>query len=155
MARRGELRFVPTPTFGDWKGSGSRNLEGSNANLGVSLTDFVERMASPTEDAWRGSTDKVTYRLPPGRWPTPAARDYRSGKASEATHERNSRPLNEVVERTGGGKLNPTWVEWLMGIPLRWTELTGSAPSATEWSHWLWLQRGMFSLLACSLATTR
>jgi hypothetical protein len=23
----------------------------------------------------------------------------------------------------GGGLLNPTWVEWLMGWPLRWTDL--------------------------------
>ena len=30
-------------------------------------------------------------------WPTPSARDWRSGKASEVTHAKNSRPLNEVV----------------------------------------------------------
>lgn len=32
-------------------------------------------------------------------WPTPSARDWRSGKASEETHAKNSRPLNEVVTR--------------------------------------------------------
>jgi hypothetical protein len=48
---------------------------------------------------------------------TPTARDWRSGKASEATHAKNSRPLSEQV----GGALNPTWVEWLMGFPLEWT----------------------------------
>jgi hypothetical protein len=51
-------------------------------------------------------------------WPTPTARDWKSGKASDATHDRNSRPLSEVV----GGALNPTWVEWLMGFPLGWTD---------------------------------
>lgn len=50
---------------------------------------------------------------------TPTARDWRSGKASQATMERNSRPLSEQV----GGLLNPTWVEWLMGWPLGWTAL--------------------------------
>ena len=30
-------------------------------------------------------------------WPTPSARDWKSGKASKATMERNARPLNEVV----------------------------------------------------------
>ena len=49
---------------------------------------------------------------------TPTARDWRSGKASEETHEKNSRPLSEQV----GGSLNPTWVEWLMGYPLGWTD---------------------------------
>jgi hypothetical protein len=30
-------------------------------------------------------------------WPTPTTRDWRSGHASDATHDRNSRPLSEVV----------------------------------------------------------
>lgn len=53
------------------------------------------------------------------KWPTPSARDWRSGKASIETMERNARPLNEQV----GGTLNPTWVEWLQGFPLGWTEV--------------------------------
>ena len=59
---------------------------------------------------------------------TPTARDWRSGKASQATHDRNSRPLSEQI----GGLLNPTWVEWLMGWPIGWTDLrpseTGKCP---------------------------
>jgi hypothetical protein len=51
-------------------------------------------------------------------WPTPLSRDWRSGKASQATHDKNARPLSETV----GGQLNPTWVEWLMGFPLGWTD---------------------------------
>jgi len=85
-----------------------------------------------------------------GRWPTPTARDWRSGKASEATMAKNSRPLSEVVwatptvngnynrkglsERSGdglatqvGGQLSPAWVEWLMGFPLAWTDCGRSA----------------------------
>ena len=50
---------------------------------------------------------------------TPTARDWKSGKASQATMERNSRPLSEQI----GGSLNPAWVEWLMGWPLGWTDL--------------------------------
>jgi hypothetical protein len=53
---------------------------------------------------------------------TPTARDWRSGKASQATHDRNSRPLSEQI----GGLLNPTWVEWLMGWPIGWTVLEHS-----------------------------
>ncbi len=54
-----------------------------------------------------------------GTLATPTSRDWRSGKASEATHARNSRPLSEQI----GGSLNPPWVEWLMGWPLGWTDL--------------------------------
>ena len=62
-------------------------------------------------------------------WPTPTSRDWRSGKASQATMDRNARPLSEVV----GGTLNPTWVEWLMGFPLGWTDCDLSAtPSSPK-----------------------
>jgi hypothetical protein len=54
--------------------------------------------------------------------PTPTSRDWRSGKASQETMERNSRPLSEVI----GGQLNPRWVEWLMGFPDGWTDLEDS-----------------------------
>ena len=64
-----------------------------------------------------------------GSLPTPTARDWRSGKASQATHDKNSRPLSEQI----GGQLNPTWVEWLMGFPLGWTALDASeTPSSRK-----------------------
>ncbi len=62
---------------------------------------------------------------------TPTARDWRSGKASEATMDRNSRPLSEQI----GGALNPTWVEWLMGYPLGWTDLGASAIQSSRKSR--------------------
>jgi hypothetical protein len=43
----------------------------------------------------------------------------KSGKSQE-----NDR-LDFAVER-GSGKLNPQWVEWLMGYPVGWTDLKGS-----------------------------
>jgi hypothetical protein len=46
--------------------------------------------------------------------------------------------LEEVVAigegRPVDGYLNPRWIEWLMGFPLRWCELP-STPSATPSSH--------------------
>jgi len=68
-----EAQTWPTPTAGDAKGLGNRNLERSKAHAGTSLTDAV-----------------------------------RGGQA----------PRRQGV----GGKLNPTWVEWLMGWPLGWTD---------------------------------
>ena len=72
---------------------------------------------------------------------TPTARDWRSGKASQATHDRNSRPLSEQI----GGLLNPTWVEWLMGWPIGWTDLK---PLETGRCHGAHLQPGECSLVA-------
>ena len=62
---------------------------------------------------------------------TPTARDWRSGKASQATHDKNSRPLSEQV----GGMLNPPFVEWLMGYPLGWTDLDASATVSSRKSR--------------------
>jgi hypothetical protein len=67
-------------------------------------------------------------------WPTPSATDWKgiynpktvSRRASEST--RGVR-LPEQVSRDEGnsGELNPSWVEWLMGFPLGWTDSEDSA----------------------------
>ena len=70
----------------------------------------------------------------PRLWPTPRACD---GKGSGKTGELRDR-LDYAIERGGTqrktydppqntGKLNPVWVEWLMGYPLGWTALEDSA----------------------------
>ena len=52
------------------------------------------------------------------KWPTPTAHNAKETNApSEA--KRNEPTLASRV----GGTLNPTWVEWLMGWPLGWTDL--------------------------------
>jgi hypothetical protein len=96
----------PTPTV-----CGNYNRKGASPTSGDGLATAVLKCATPT------------------------ARDWRSGKASDATMERNSRPLSEQI----GGSLNPTWVEWLMGWPLGWTDLK---PLETDKSHCALQQRG-------------
>ena len=53
-------------------------------------------------------------------WPTPRAQSATG--ASEAPNRQGSPDLQTVC----GGQLNPTWVEWLMGFPIEWTELSVS-----------------------------
>jgi site-specific DNA-cytosine methylase len=59
-------------------------------------------------------------------WPTPTTQDA-ANDGGPSQFERNSLPLNAAVKTTtsppAGGSLNPTWVEWLMGFPLGWTDL--------------------------------
>ncbi len=98
----------PTPTAGDAKASGSRNLEGSKAHAGVSLTDAV----------------LGTGAVRPRRFATPTTQDgHNNGSPSQQA--RNSPPLNAQI----GGRLNPQWVEWLMGLPTDWTALVAPAES--------------------------
>jgi hypothetical protein len=100
-------KLWPTPTAGDAKGAGNRNLEGSKAHAGVSLTDAVLAGNSST----------------PRRVPTPLVGDAKGSRWSKS----KTQMLTSVV----GGRLNPNWVEWLMGFPIGWTDLE---QSVTPWS---------------------
>ena len=51
------------------------------------------------------------------QWGTPTDRDHKSGRGNE---EREYKELTPMVERTQAGKLNPRWVETLMGLPVGW-----------------------------------
>lgn len=59
-------------------------------------------------------------------FPTVTVQDSKNN-AGRSQNNRNTLPLNAVA----GGKLNPQWVEWLMGWPIGWTDLE---PAGTELS---------------------
>jgi hypothetical protein len=70
--------------------------------------------------------------MPPKLWPSPKARDWKDGR-TEGTQNRDSPDLGKLVGQSKEtGALNPTWVEWLMGWPLGWTDLK---PLETDKSH--------------------
>ncbi len=52
------------------------------------------------------------------KWRTPTVQDSKSN-GTDSQKNRESPNLNAQV----GGPLNPTWIEWLMGWPLGWTDL--------------------------------
>jgi len=63
-------------------------------------------------------------------WPTPSARDHKGGyQGGRIRNGKISRDTLDVAvqhsdnQRQSAGQLNPTWVEWLMGLPLGWTDL--------------------------------
>jgi DNA (cytosine-5)-methyltransferase 1 len=70
------------------------------------------------------------------KWPTPTAHNAKEG-GFPAEYERNT----PTLAAQAGGSLNPTWVEWLMGWPLGWTDLK---PSETDKSHCAQPQRGNY-----------
>jgi hypothetical protein len=98
-------------------------------------------------------------------WPTPTAGDskasgsrnaegssanqgvsltdaIRTGDSSGRRDRSTERPGDESTPR-----LNPLFVEWLMGVPRGWTTATVSGCSATELSRWLRLMRSELSRL--------
>jgi hypothetical protein len=73
-------------------------------------------------------------------FPTPMASEARQGYQNRNNGKKGSQESLTTVIQGGpasevGGSLNPTWVEWLMGWPLGWTD---SALSATDrFRQWL------------------
>ncbi len=57
-------------------------------------------------------------------FPTPTARDWKSGKGK--TQQERGRSAGPSLSEVSGGTLNPTWVEWLMGFPIGYTDLEDS-----------------------------
>jgi hypothetical protein len=62
-------------------------------------------------------------------WGTPTARDHKSGRGNE---EREYKELTPMVERKQAGKLNPRWVETLMGLPVGWVMPSCKSPVTIE-----------------------
>ncbi len=107
-----ETHHVPTPT----------------------ASDHIERVSTSTEVLNFDTHKSVSLDRWANRWPTPTSRDHKDTGDSIAN---GTVPVNGLLGRavgpsTTGGALNPTWVEWLMGFPLGWTDL---GPSATRSSR--------------------
>jgi hypothetical protein len=100
--RTAVLLLVPTPNSRDWKDSGPTQGERHTPNLGTAVHLL----------------------------PTPNARDHKGmpGAGSRANGGRQA----SLPVSVGSGRLNPTWVEWLMGFPLGWTDCAASATPSSR-----------------------
>ena len=71
------------------------------------------------------NTQTLTYQV---MWPTPTASSWgNEGSRNLIQQHVEQGDITEAEKRQmisgNGGKLNPTWVEWLMGFPTGWTDL--------------------------------
>ena len=126
MARPG---FWPTPgVAGDgkvipkdakWSGIAAYKKDGKKIQVG--LDSAVRRWPIPRSSPNENRQTK----------PTPSQLAGKHGMNLATVVAQGSPPLGSDAEKMGhgnlshqaGGKLNPTWVEWLMGYPLGWTVL--------------------------------
>jgi len=93
----------------------SRGMKGSQE----SLTTVVLKHGPPAPDSHSTHGSRLES------WATPTARDHKSGRGKE---DRDYKELTPMVERTQAGKLNPRWVETLMGLPIGWTMPSCTSP---------------------------
>lgn len=102
----------------------------SATEYGLWQTPVADDAVSMAKGKWnsRGEPKLSGQVLSPAHWPTPNASDGRKW-SNQSLAERKAKGqqvrLNTAVSPDGGagGLLNPTWVEWLMGWPLGWTDL--------------------------------
>jgi len=86
----------------------------------------ILRHITDPEGRWKGNLREVVYAME--TFPTPMASDNRDrGNLSNPSVQRRLKigkqvSLGQSVSKVSG-RLNPTWVEWLMGWPLGWTDL--------------------------------
>jgi hypothetical protein len=105
----------PTPSASEGLGGGSatsgmkslmREKRPSGNHRTFALRDAVKVWPTPTASASKGSSQATLTR--------------KSGRS------RVKDRLDHSIMASDNGQLNPTWVEWLMGWPLGWTELKPS-----------------------------
>ena len=98
----------------------------NNGSQAFKLTDAVEATMGKSMPVMQKNVEKwKEFQM----WPTPVCQDSRHATTRhlDPNNQYWKSNLGEVVmstEQTGiPGRLNPTWVEWLMGWPLGWTDL--------------------------------
>jgi DNA (cytosine-5)-methyltransferase 1 len=113
-----------------------RTLEQTIRGTGYGLSpDNVSAFHTPnTTGLDGGSNSRKALKKRQETWPIPTAHN---SKETNAPSEMNRN--TPTLAAQAGGKLNPTWVEWLMGWPLGWTDLKRLE---TDKSHYVPQQLG-------------
>jgi hypothetical protein len=137
----------PTPKTTEYKdprGKTGNRSEEAKARAGWTLSEKVRMwpgtmFPTPVDPSKGGASLTEAVQ----NWRTPRANDWKGGVTGAKGSTRNPShyflPDQVNAAAGGGGQLNPTWVEWLMGWPLGWTDLRRLAMD--KFRLW-WLQHG-------------
>ena len=72
-----------------------------------------------------GTKDSLRVQVVKRLWPTPTAGNHKSGGRMDEWGGSGARAsIAHLPKEERCGKLNPSWVEWLMGWPIGWTDLS-------------------------------
>jgi len=114
------------PTSASWKAKGGVNFSLANPEIQAKWptpdANCGQRGTQPNWTPKRKSGHSAQYTINQAvrdkMFPTPTAHNAKKGNYPS---ERNRN--TPTLATHAGGKLNPMWVEWLMGWPLGWTDL--------------------------------
>lgn len=145
------LGLWTTPTAGD-TGRKTKYAQGGtalSAQAHMWATPRADKYDAENLETWekRHKEGKVSQQPLPTQvqnWPTPDTQNHRDGtkrrKAAKGNHAVSlHHKIAETEKNKFLSKLNPNWVEQLMGLPVGWTQLStawiGSGSSETELSQ--------------------
>ena len=127
-----ERTTSPLPT----KGTESGSWPTPTANEDAAGTPEGKMQWMLTQAAKSGCKTRKEYQESK-QWPTPCAGDYRSPNLNPCRNGQKIEPASgHALPAKVGGQLNPTWVEWLMGWPIGWTDLNAlETDKFLMWPH--------------------
>jgi len=148
-ALKKRMKNWPTPLASDWKARGPNSKQQGllekvkwpkpDANCGARGTQELWTPKRKSGHQAQYSINQAVRDAEKLKFPTPQASDHRDrGNMSNPSIQRRAdkgKQLNlSMVAHPNSGQLNPTWVEWLMGWPIGWTDLK---PLETDKSHFV------------------
>ena len=125
--------FFPTPSARDWKSE--TGLENRTEQHAPNLSQFIYLASLPAPQMPDGPPSCENGPTWPRHWLTPTVAVTRGfdqrdvtitdgmGQRSVGQHNLNEQ-ISAMTQGTGPRRLNPRFVEWLMGFPIGWTELS-------------------------------
>ena len=108
----------PTPTTSDHKGSGPTVIRKDGKDRSNGRLDY----ATETRSGQPVRTNSSTTGKNPEQWGTPSANDHKGHPGKNSKQKRITKQVSNP------NRLNPSWVEQLMGLEVGWTQLP------TEWT---------------------
>ena len=160
MQEQAKTQDFPTPRTCDWKSSPNADSNIKRMEVGqATLAEFVhakhkkgDLWSTPRTGATESSRPNNKGGIPLAdqakreQWATPQAHDAQGPKTPKQiavmrakghgvknlNEQREYKELTPMVERHQSGKLNPRWVETLMGLPIGWTMPSCTSPVTIE-----------------------
>jgi DNA (cytosine-5)-methyltransferase 1 len=115
------VKMFPTPTAGC--------VEGGEQSSRVEMTEkggFILRKKNKPENTFGAKLSDAMLYLEK-MYPTPVARDHKDAGYNitwkESRDQKSSLPRQVLKDNKPGGRLNPNFVEFLMGYPMNWTKI--------------------------------